>query len=476
MVRIHSRKEVILFVAEGNDGVDAGGTARREVGSSDGNERQQRSGADKCDRIGGADAKEETAQGTRKNESEGDAHRNADQRKAEAFAYNDAKDLAGTSAERDANADLADAQGYGIRHDAIDADSRKDQSQSSKDAEQPGAEAGLRHVGGNIFFHGSNADERLVGVNFLKGASESRGLELGIADGAQDERELENRQDGIRLAVGQIHLCLWIEAEARADVANNADDFHHGHFGGRFGSCTKLQALADRVFVGKMRVGHGGVDDDDGGFFLVVCLRKPAALKEGNFQGFEVAGCNSAITGGDEVAGRIGGAADDVEVNDGAAAADRQEGGSVRSGNAWKLAGAIDEAVKKFVALFGLCVGHLRERYVRNEQVVGTKTGRGILKARKTAEEKAGPCQKKHGEGNFRNDKQAANAMVRGARGRAAGAFVESLAEIEPCGAKRGDDAEEHAGKYGNQQGEEEHPTVQADGEDVRNAASGESE
>ena len=110
-----------LLVAQGDEGIDLGGSPGWEIGGGKRYQRQDDGYAYKCYGIVGADAEEEAAEEAREGESGYKANPDTKQREAQRFTNDDAKYVLRLRAHGDANADFADALRDGVRHHTVDA-------------------------------------------------------------------------------------------------------------------------------------------------------------------------------------------------------------------------------------------------------------------------------------------------------------------------------------------------------------------
>ncbi len=148
-----------------------------------------------------------------------------------------------------------------------------------------------------------------------------------------------------------------------------------------------------------------------------------------------------------------------------AATANRQKGCGASRAHTGEGLGAFDETVKEFESLLRFRIGGERKRKIRNQEMVGLKTGRHFLQSRKTAQQQACADEQEHGRGDLRHDEHTANAMLTGPRGGAARTFIQRFAKIQLGGSNGGHDAEDKSRHEGDGKCKKEHPTVKTNGQ-----------
>ncbi len=97
--------------------------------------------------------------------------------------------------------------------------------------------------------------------------------------------------------------------------------------------------------------------------------------------------------------------------------------------------------------------------------MVRLETSADVLEAGKASQEQTGADEEQHREGKLRCDENATETLMARAGSGTARALVEGFAEIEPGGAKSRRDTEDETGDDGNQDGEQEHGTIEPNSE-----------
>src|SRR6266404_1217238 len=128
-----------LFVAQGDDGVDLGGATRGDVTGEHGGQRENQRHAAEGKRVVGADAVEQAAENAHRGKSDEQAKNQARGGEAHSLADHEAEHAARLRAHGHANTDFARLLVNGIGQDAVDADYREDQRESTENGEQRGA-------------------------------------------------------------------------------------------------------------------------------------------------------------------------------------------------------------------------------------------------------------------------------------------------------------------------------------------------
>src|SRR6266849_8164883 len=112
-----------LFVAQGDDGVDAHGASRGYVAGDERDAAEQNRDTEERERIVGADAIDQGGDEASETERSGQADADADKCYAHALAEDHTKNVGGGSAKRDADADFVGALASEVGNYAVDADS-----------------------------------------------------------------------------------------------------------------------------------------------------------------------------------------------------------------------------------------------------------------------------------------------------------------------------------------------------------------
>ncbi len=111
-----------LFVAEGDDGFDAGGLGSGNPAAKEGDGQKEEGGTDEAEWVAGLEAVKHGLNEADEGEDEGKAGNDAEEGEPGGFAKDHGPDLSALRAESEADADLVGALGDGIGHDAVNAD------------------------------------------------------------------------------------------------------------------------------------------------------------------------------------------------------------------------------------------------------------------------------------------------------------------------------------------------------------------
>src|ERR1700723_201960 len=168
-VKYHAGKNITLFVAQGNYGVDAHGAARRNVTRGERYRGQDHSYASERKRIGGAHAVQHAGHQTCQRQSGHNADAHTDQRHLRAVTENQPQPVTTLRSQRDAYAELARLLPHQIRNDAVDSQARKQQREQRERAEENHRKTLARNRAGNNFVHGLRARHNLFAVHALNG-------------------------------------------------------------------------------------------------------------------------------------------------------------------------------------------------------------------------------------------------------------------------------------------------------------------
>src|SRR5712664_2200772 len=157
-----------LFVAEGYDGVDAGGTTGGDEASQQGDESEQGGDAGKGERVGGADAEEKAGQEARDRQGGGNSQCEAEQRQTSSVTQDEAEDIPALGAEGNADAEFLGALGDAVGDEAVDAHGGKQQSDAGKNSQKQHGEARAGKRIGEKLLHGGDRGHGLFAVQLLK--------------------------------------------------------------------------------------------------------------------------------------------------------------------------------------------------------------------------------------------------------------------------------------------------------------------
>jgi hypothetical protein len=168
MARLRRRALQDLFVAQGDDGVDAGGAAGGNEARQQSDGGEQAGDAGKGERVGDTDTKQHAGQEPRKGQGRKHAESDAEKRETSALGEYETQDVAALGAKRDANAEFLGALGDAIGDQAIDAHAGENQRDRRKNSKKKHGEAragkGIREK----LVHGSDGSHREFRVHLLK--------------------------------------------------------------------------------------------------------------------------------------------------------------------------------------------------------------------------------------------------------------------------------------------------------------------
>src|SRR6266446_5961931 len=211
-----------LLVAEGYDGVDAGGAAGGDEAGQQSDKREQGGDAGEGERVGGADAEKKAGQEARDPERSSDSQDKTEKRQARSLTENEAEDIAALGAKSDADAKFLGALRDAVGDQAVDAHGGEQQSDGGKNSEKQHGEARAGKRIGEKLIHRGDGGHGLFGVQLLKLRVDSGNHGQGITGSAH-----QNRHSGIdELRHGPINGGLRGDVEPHlADIADHADDF-----------------------------------------------------------------------------------------------------------------------------------------------------------------------------------------------------------------------------------------------------------
>ena len=170
-----------LFVAEGDDGIDAGSAARGNEARGQCDEHEK--GGDGADRqwIVGVEIVEHGFEIARYTKGDADADRNADERQNKTLFDDETQNVADLRTEGHARADFMGAARDFIRQQAIQADAGEEQSEQTEKAREAGDETLLKEEAIDLFGLGADLEERQILIELGNDFADGRqhGLRVG---------------------------------------------------------------------------------------------------------------------------------------------------------------------------------------------------------------------------------------------------------------------------------------------------------
>ncbi len=227
-----------------------------------------------------------------------------------------------------------------------------------------------------------------------------------------------------------------------------------------------VHAAAEGSLPGPAVACHGLVDDDDQRAIGAIMRREIAACDEGNAEGVEVVAVDQSKGGKSEApAGRglafngIGGqrvvAISGKRVADPCADHRRARGEAVEHGVIEIVGGGLRRVLLE------------RQLIAGDEHVLGLEAGVDGEHSAIAAQEDAGGCEEKQGDGDFRDDEAGAEPGVTGRSGAAARAVLQGVDDVGAGGSENGSDAAESAGGDGQNESKKDDGRIHGDGVDA---------
>src|SRR2546427_6020057 len=211
-----------LFVAEGYDGVDAGGAAGGDEAGQQGDAREQGGDTGESERVRGADAEKQAGQEARDRQGGGNSQCEAEQRQTGSVTQDEAEDIAALRAEGDADAEFLGALRDAVGDQAVDAHGGKQQSDGGKNSQKQHGKARTGKRIGEKLVHGGDGGHGLFAVQLLNLVVDSGNHGQRIAGSAHQNRH--SRID--ELGHGPVNGRLRGDVEPHlANIADHADDF-----------------------------------------------------------------------------------------------------------------------------------------------------------------------------------------------------------------------------------------------------------
>ena len=124
-----------LFVAQGDDGIDASRASRGDVARGQSNQRQKQRNGGERKRVCSADTVEQCGHEPSDDERSHDSEADAEKRESRPLAKDEAEDVAAIRAKGHADAEFLGALRDAVSDHAVDADAREHQSKCGKYSE-----------------------------------------------------------------------------------------------------------------------------------------------------------------------------------------------------------------------------------------------------------------------------------------------------------------------------------------------------
>src|SRR5438132_5553172 len=435
---IHTRRT--LLHAQGDQRIDAGGSASRKVARQESDGHQEQRDAYVGQRIGGAHAVEQVPRHAGHRQGHDDAHGRANQGQEHALLEHQPQHLARLRSKSHAQSDFTGALGHGIGQHAINSNRSKDEREHAEKAEQCGAHArGPQSLPQNLL-HGLRIGERQIFVNLLDLRAHRADQRFGVAVGAHDE-SAERR---ILLTHGEVGDGLRVFPDLANDRgSHNTNNLEQVWF------LHDREALSERLLARPDGLGHGLVDDGYPRGVFTIEIRTVAAAYERDAHGLEVAGGH--VVKVDEGAAIIGvrlfAFAKDGAREAAAKHAVRGHGGTHHSGNSF---GALDGVTEELLPVIGV-ITQGAEIEIHLQQVLRLESRIELLRVLHAAKKQSGADQRHERQCNFRNDQQAAQTIVGPAESAAAAAGFQYFIDVRAGRLDGGNNPENQTGEQRNQ-------------------------
>ncbi len=355
-----------LFVTQGDHGIGAHGAARGNVAGHEGDGQQQNRHGRKCERVGCSDAEEFTGKNARERKGRGEADGEAQNRKHETLAQNEAQNIARLSSKSHANADFVSALAGGVSENAVDSDAGENQRNDAKAADENAGKALCGGVELNARIESSEIEERQIGVKGVNGALNRRNESEGIARHAS----VNSDAAVVVLEKRQVEERLWFLAKLKVvAVLGDADNGEPSSVG--------VELFADGILMRPVAIDKGGVDDGDELRSIGVGGGKFAAGDHGNLHGSQIVGADVGIlnvhrfVGLRNVTFRLDGISFGVK-------SERNPVSECRRFDAWNRAELVEELTMKLCAGFGV-VAETRKIVIIEQDMMGVESGIELL-------------------------------------------------------------------------------------------------
>ena len=393
----------------------------------------------------------------------------AGERQREAFVHDELENIAALGAQRHADADFAGALADEEGDDAVDSDDSEDERERCEGGEQGSDRSWRGGCVGQNRRHGFHfADGRFGIQRSREGAEGLFELRRG-GRRAKDERHFgrdaavfERGAGAVGNVDDAVHEVGSVVAKiVAADVGGDADD------GAPVVLPEKAQVFADGVLAGPEAARGFGADDGGARIAGGVGFGEFAAAQKRDAHGAEIAGRDGVepkerrglVVGGQVVF--------DIGRTLGHSAAEWKRVDQRGVADAGKRADFAEEIVIEGKAAAGFAAERFVGRDARGEHVVGTEAGIDVRQRPEAANQQAGAADEQHGEREFADDQDAANAAPGGERGAAAAGF-ERFGEFGARRLKRRCDAGDDAGEDDEHGGEQENAPVDGDLDEAR--------
>ena len=283
--------------------------------------------------------------------------------------------MIGAGAESHADADFAGAAGYGVSHDAVDADASEDEGEQAEASGEAGEDAFIGEAGVDLLGHGANFDERQVGIKRGYGGADLIDDAVGVGEGTN----LDDHGTGVFrfLPVGKIEERWRGGTKVGVQVRRRSDDL-----GGVIGVFAP-EGLADGVLVGEVFLGEGLIDDC---YFRCGCGVmgvEAASVQDGDAEGVEEVRADDVHL---DALLALDGPAGDMKRRAGVAVADDGDGAKRDRADAGDSGELLFEPAIEFGDLRAGVAG-VRRIETEEEDVVRLEAERGVAEVDERADE-----------------------------------------------------------------------------------------
>ena len=404
-------RELNLFVAQGDHGVDAHGAAGWDVTCRERDKSEQDGDGNDGDRIIGVDTVEHGGEVTHHSQRCGDADGGADQRQHNSLAQDQLQYACGLRAERHANADFARAARNFVGKQAVQSDASENQREQRKESGEARDQTLLKKQTIDLLGFGDDVEERQVGVHLRHGLADRGKDGARVGGGAQFE---SCSSDVLRRIHGGVDVAAQI---AVFRVTNDADDFVAGIGRAVFVRRSSAELLAQRIFLADIFFDEGAIHDyrsgrGSGSVSAVAGGEREirsvegAAGEEGDVQCVEEIGADAEGVGFGLL---ILGSAGPMEDGDHQAVAEERHHGVAGGFHAGSLREAALEVAVEAVNLRTFVAGEARVN-VEDQDIVRIEADVHTAQVGEGANEKSGADEHDDGERDLRADERIADA------------------------------------------------------------------
>ncbi len=404
--------------------------------------------AEKCKRVGRADAVEQRGHQARQADRRGDAEDDAGGDQGHALSQNEAQDIAALRAERDADAELARPLRDGIRNDAIQSDRGQEQRGAGEDAEEQHREFFLEQRSRDHVVHRPRIAERHRFVHVPDGLLH-RGQQRQRIFRRGPDSDVHQRPHSLAERLVKFRAGRGFEGKM-ADIAHHAHDLKLFVF-----RSVIFDVLADRIFAGEnvLRASASLMIATQRRAFRVV-LGEVAAAHERNAHRLEIIRRRDADIG--LVLLRAAGA---IEGARAVAARERQPADRRDALHPWHSRHAShDLLIELELAIF---VGSRGSADSEDEEPIGIESGSYFRQVREALDHQPGADQQDQRQAHFSGDEERAPPAP--AAGASAFALFQGVRRVPGRRRKRRDEPEQNAGDNRHAETEREDLAIEAD-------------